>query len=215
MGDILVAFFVLETPRIGSEEDREVGTEVIKAKDSESGGFKSCPRCGRPIGMRDWLPPHRILIEQWGKAFSDVIRLSDGIIVSDNFVNMYNRNGLVGLNDVGKVEVVRVIRRKKAPELTAPDYYWARIQYSSTTVDQLASGYVWEDSSKVCSVCLFDTLRGFQRIVINQRTWNGEDIFYPTGGTRIIVSDKFRLSCESASIRGIEFLDPLSVKGKY
>ncbi len=39
-----------------------------------------------------------------------------------------------------------------------PQYYKATVARSSTTIDQVAYGYIWEDEKAVCSICLFDTL---------------------------------------------------------
>src|SRR5262249_39579187 len=84
-----------------------------------------------------------------------------------------------------------------------PRYFKTTVPFSPTTVDQEASGYIWGDESAICPVCLLDDLKRFSRIVIKEDTWNGDDIFSPRGGIRIMVSERFKTKCEEHAIRGV------------
>ena len=57
-------------------------------------------------------------------------------------------------------------------------------------------------------MCLWDTLKRFDSIVIKQETWNGDDIFFPRGGTRLMVSERFKLLCEKLSYLDVVFKSP-------
>jgi hypothetical protein len=42
--------------------------------------------------------------------------------------------------------------------------------------------------------------------IIDERTWSGDDIFWPRGGQRVIVSERFREMCVQHAIRGVVFI---------
>ena len=96
-----------------------------------------------------------------------------------------------------------------------PRYAKATINLSPTAVDPKASGYVWRSESTVCPVCLWDDLMRFSRIVINEDTWNGDDIFYPRGGPRPMVSARFKDVCDEHGLLGAIFTDPDKVSYDY
>jgi hypothetical protein len=130
------------------------------------------------------------------------------MIVSEQFVLAFQDCGLNGLSPFEPVEIVKVIDRGGRPNQPFPRYFTATVTLSPTTVDQQASGYVWADESKVCPACLFDRLKRFARIVIKEETWNGDDIFYPRGGTRLMVSERFKAFCERHAFLNVVFRSP-------
>lgn len=199
-------FFVLAKPEVGSPEDRHGGIDFIQAGGTQTGDFPKCPSCTAPLGMREWLPPFRVELETWGTEFGDVGLVSDVLVVSERFLQIFQEYSFDGLSDFRPVEVVKVTHRRRQVKTQPPPYFMALVHRTATTVDQTSSGYVWEDDSQVCPVCLQGgTLKSFAKIVVNETTWDGDDIFWPRGGTRLIVSERFKTICEQQNIRGVVF----------
>jgi hypothetical protein len=198
-------FYVLEQPRPDTPEDRLGGSDAIKEEGFNTGEALRCRQCNRFLTMLRWLPPYRIELETWGQEYGDVVRIADEMIVSERFVHLFQGSGLKGLSEFEPVEVFKVKRRRGKPKQPMPLYFTTTVTRSPTTVDQKASGYVWGDESSVCPVCLWDDLKRFKRIVIKEDTWNGDDIFFPRGGTRLLVSERFKTLCKQHALRGMVF----------
>jgi hypothetical protein len=204
----LMKFYVLATPKPDTPEDLLGGIRAIREEGFRTGEAVRCPRCNRPLSMLKWLPPFRIELESWGKEYGDFADLGEELIVSERFAQAFQRSGLHGLSVFEPVEVVKVIHHLERPKEPLPRYFTATVTLSPTTVDQHASGYVWADESKVCPICLWDNLKRFKRIVIKEETWNGDDIFFPRGGTRLMVSERFKSLCEQEDFQGVVFKAP-------
>jgi hypothetical protein len=199
-------FFVLIKPEVGSSEDRHGGTDIIQADGTQTGDFPKCPTCGAPLGMREWLPPYRVDLETWGDEFGDVSAVSDVLVISERFLRIFREHGFHGLSDFKAVEVIHVRHHRRKPKAQPPRYFRASIHRSATTVDQVSSGYVWDDQSKVCPVCLRGgTLKRFVKVVIDGRTWDGDDIFWPRSGGQLLVTERLKAVCEEHEIRGAVF----------
>lgn len=198
-------FYVLDKPKADTPEDRLSGMRTIKEESFATADAVRCPQCGRFLTMLEWLPPYRVELERWGREYGDFDNLGQDMIVSERFAEAFQNNGLKGLSEFEPVEVVNVIHHLGRPEQPLPRYFKATVARSPTKVDQQASGYVWADESRVCPTCLFDTLKRYARIVIKQETWNGEDIFYPRGGTGPIVSGRFKSFCEEHGFLDVVF----------
>lgn len=201
-------FFVLDNPKPDSPEDRLGRSDAIKEEGFNVGEALRCPECDRFLTMLKWLPPYRIELESWGKHFADIAYFSDDLIVSQRFAALFQEHGLQGLSEFAPIEVVRVKYMRRRPKEELPRYYKAAVSYSSTTIDQKASGFVWKDESKICPVCLYDTLRRYDALIVKEDTWNGDDVFYARGGGAIMVSERFKTLCEQHSLKGMVFRDP-------
>jgi hypothetical protein len=204
-------FFVLAKPKTGSPEDIRGGIDIIQAEGTQTGDFLKCPQCNFPLTMREWLAPHRVDLEPWGKAYGDIDVVGDGLVVFERFKDVFVENGLSGLSNFQPVEVAKVKFRRGRINNQPPVYFKATITRSPTAVDQKASGYAWRHPSRCCPSCVFGgdgDLKRCERIVIDERTWNGDDIFWPHGGTRIMVSERFKSVCERYEILGVVFNDP-------
>lgn len=206
-----MSFFVLGKAKAGSPEDLKGGIDITQAKDTQTGGFQKCPRCGCPLTMREWLPPYRVELETWGKAFGDIAILGDALVVSERFVRLFKENKLTGLAQFQPVDVIKITHHRYKIDDTQPAYFKTGIRHSSTAVDQKLSGYRWRHPSQVCPICVFGgggDLRRYDRIHIDETTWNGDDVFWPHGGTRVMVSGRFKDVCEKSNILGVTFDDP-------
>ncbi|MCG6158345.1 imm11 family protein [Rubinisphaera margarita] len=181
-------------------------TDAIKEEGFNVGDCIRCPTCSRPLSMLEWLPPYRVELESWGKHYGDVADIGDVLIVSERFVDVFRHHELRGLESIEPVDLVKVVHRRVKPTEPAPRYFKATVVRSPTMIDQRASGYVWQDESKVCPECLFDTLKRYDRLVIKEETWNGDDIFFPRGGNGPITSDRFRTTFHEQGLVGAVFI---------
>jgi hypothetical protein len=200
-------FFVLNETPTGSNEEARV--DVLDADGTNHGDASRCESCGEYVGMREWLPPYRVELDLWGREFGDVApMLGDDLLVSERFKALWQRSGLSGLSDFAPVEVVKV-RRHRRLKLRAepPPYFRAAVTHSRTTIDFAASGFEW-DNPPTCMECrLARLLKRWNRVIIDQATWNGEDVFVARGlpGT-VIVSRRFKEWCEDHAIKNAVFI---------
>jgi hypothetical protein len=208
-------FYLLRKADADTPTDRLAGTNALKEEGFATGEALRCPNCNRFLTMLRWLPPYRVKLETWGKEYGDFADVGDEMIVSERFAQAFRATGLKGLSVFEAIEVLRVVHHRGPPRQPLPRYFKATVTLSSTTVDQRASGYVWTDESKVCPVCLFDELKFLRRIVIKQDTWNGDDIFFPRGGTRLMVSERFKSFCEKHGLSGAAFDPPDQERSYY
>lgn len=185
-------------------EDFEAGMDVIDAAGTKLGDGPRCPHCGRPTGLRRWLPPYRVELETWGRHYADIAETGDYLVVSDRFVKLFQEHHLQGLSDFKPVEVVKKTYRGRKPAEQPPSYFQALIPQSPTTIDQQASGYGWGDGSTLCPVCLRATLlKRYTGLVLDETTWNGDDVFFPRGSGQTMVSERFRTLCKDYMLRGM------------
>jgi hypothetical protein len=176
--------------------------EPIKRKNAPQ-----CRLCGGFIGGKPHLPPVRVNIETWGSSYGDMaFGPSDQILISERFKEEYHTHGLTGLSDFELVEVARVLNRKKIRD-DCPKYFLASVTRSRTAIDVEASGLVHE-KPPTCLECKGGLIKRTERIVLEEGTWSGEDIFFARGlpGT-IIVSDKFRRMCIEAELQNCPLLE--------
>ncbi len=199
-------FFLVRQAPTDSPEGIRGTTDATIEEGFNVGDCTRCSECNRPLSMLKWLPPYRVELESWGERFGDIADIGDELIVSDRFVEAFIQRGLRGLEGFEPIEIIRVVNRRGKPQEPLPRYFKATVVHSPTTVDQEASGYVWEDEAKVCPECLFDTLKRYERIVIKQETWNGDDIFFPRGGTGPIVSERFQAVFHEQGYVGAVFI---------
>jgi hypothetical protein len=155
--------------------------------------------------MLTWLPPLQVVLELRGKEFGDfVFGVGDDFLISRKFKEIYCRVGLTGLTGLEPVEVVKIkSRRRKRPD--PPPYFRAVLPYNRTAVDIEASGFEWLEPP-TCMECRVGNVIRWKRVVIEERTWTGEDIFAARGLADIIVSERFKQVCESNAIKNAIFI---------
>lgn len=179
-------FHVLETPTSGL-----YGTD-FDMEDLKTGEVTStCPACGRRMGSREWLPPHRVNVIRYGKHFGDIsIGIGNSVFVSEKFRQAWLLERLNGITSFDPIEVVKIRPAKVAPQ--APRYWHIIPLISSTAADYGRSHFLW-DRAPTCNYCGggagMDAAAGF---VIDQSTWTGEDMFKARNvpGT-VIVTERF------------------------
>ncbi len=175
----------------------EADAEALEPR--QLGDAPRCPVCRRYVGMRSWLPPYVIDIHVHGRKLGDVVDLMGDLIVSDRFRQAFELAKLTGL-EFRPVEV-----RKVTPSrLQAPCcYYLACVARGRAAIDVDKSGT--ERGPVECAECR--TMRNLERsdrIVIEEGSWEGLDVFVPRGlpGTTM-VSERFREMCERSNFTGI------------
>jgi len=167
-----------------------------------------CPVCGGPVGSREWLPPHRIKLssakpERWGDF---VWGAGFPLLVSERFCDVYESEGLTGVTRFhSAAEIVRAGARRAA-DLTVPlpVYRLVDIVWNGANQDDAASGTVTERAVS-CPYCRVGGGEHWQdRIVIEEGSWTGADIFTPRGApASIMVSERFREVAERHRLKNL------------
>ena len=85
-----------------------------------------------------------------------------------------------------------------------PAYFYSEVQRTRATIDQERSGFVWERPRKVCRECRKGGgIKRWKRIVLEDGTWSGEDIFIPRGLQVYVTSERFKEFCEQERITNV------------
>ena len=102
------------------------------------------------------------------------------------------------------MEVIEVKSRKR--NLPAPPMYFRVCpNYGQTALDLAASGFEWIEQP-TCPVCRTATIVRWKRLVLEEGTWTGEDIFRPRGMSgETMVSQRFKDACEQHAIKNAVF----------
>jgi hypothetical protein len=131
----------------------------------------------------------------------------NNLLVSPRFKQIYEENGLSGLRGFDSVELKRVTRHNRQLLGMPPAYLAVHVAYGDTAIDPIASGVEWMDNDE-CKLCLMgDKLRRRRRIVVDEKTWTGEDTFLLRGlHVEFVVSDRFRNLCEENGVSNAFFV---------
>lgn len=197
-------FFILNQEPIAERQTARV--DAIKAEGAKYGEAPRCEKCGKYVGMRQWLPPYRVELEAWGLHFADVVIVGTDLLVSIRFKQAWERAQLVGLSGFDDTEVVKVKRHRKAIG-NSPAYFRAIVSRSLTAIDLAASEFEWE-AATICSVCrLGNVIKRWKHTIVDQGTWTGEDVFIARGlPGEIIVSNRFKEFCDHSSMKNAVFV---------
>jgi hypothetical protein len=177
-------------------------TDFSPIEPHNTGPAPHCHLCGSAMGMLTWLPPYRAEIELLGREAGDMVfGPGNELVVSQDFMRSYKDFGLRGLHDFHPVEVVKIIRKNKHAPREVPPYYCVSISRTSTLIDQETSGLVMK-RAWTCDYCRTGLIKSIQKVVIDEDSWTGEDIFYARGlpGTRI-TSERFKNFVLEADIK--------------
>ena len=171
----------------------------------------NCPQCNTG-GLYDWLPPYSLEISVYRcSAFADAMfGTTLMILVNENFKNSYERTDLKGLTFRGKVTVTKVkclwgARKKSLPPL--PNFYLTEAERGTTAIDHEKSGSVFElNGEPECHYCRYGNIMRIQRLVVDESTWDGRDIFQINGTGRIVVTQKFKDWFDSHHFAGLRLI---------
>jgi len=199
-------FFVLDRTPTGADEAAR--TDALAVEGTQFGEAPRCNACGAYVGMRRWLPPYAVELETWGVEFGDLAIKSVGtdLLVSEKFKALWECYGLSRLSGFEPVEVVAVKAHLKLRG-NLPPYFRAAVSRSQTLVDVTASEFEW-DEQPPCQVCrVGKIIKRWKRLVIDEATWTGEDIFVARGlSGSIVVSERFTELCETNGVKNAVFI---------
>ena len=152
-----------------------------------------CEICGKPISLRKWLPPHKVILEK--PVYGDfVFGGFSEMLVSKRFMQLYKEKKLKGIQSFFPVQIVK-IRRKRENSPEPPQYYKIEIKRTNTLIDEKASGLKreFDKGQTFCKICQTGgIIKTFNGIYIQENSWTNEDIFYASGlPGEIIVTQSF------------------------
>jgi len=157
-------------------------------------GTARCPKCQAFVGMLEPVPPYKVRIETWGIGFGDLAFWLDDFLVTQRFADEYVKSGLRGLGGFVSIEVLSCRKHRKISE-AFPQYLRTMPNHGSAKIDAVASGIDWGvGNENRCDVCLSGpgVLKRWKSVVVDESTWNGDDIFYAFGiPGKLIVSSRF------------------------
>lgn len=198
-------FLVVNTKPSGKDVERYrtdfyYDDSVVKADAAR------CPACGFFIGMLEPVPPYRVHLETWGVGFGDVAFWLDDFLVTQRFADAFAKSGLRGLTGFVLVKVMSCRKHRRIAE-PCPVYLRAMPQLGGAKIDVAASGVEWSGGvNPLCTTCLRGpgVLQRWKSVVVDESTWNGDDIFYPFGipGT-LVVTSRFAHWAETTGVSNL------------
>ena len=113
----------------------EVNVEDVEPTNRGKG--PDCSRCGGPVGMLPWLPPYRAVLEVYGETLGDFVKvIGEELFISERFATAFRNAGLTGLQGFFPVEIVRVRRMERGPEISmTPQYLAVTVRDSRMALD--------------------------------------------------------------------------------
>jgi len=191
-------FYIL-TKNDWKTEKGQTDTEWMIADKVNYESAPRCPECNQVIGGKLWLPPYQIELEMFTKQYGNVALGvgGDELVVDDYFKSRFEETDLTGLEFIGEAEVVKLICRwgvKKKQLTEPPQYYVARLKYGCAAIDHEKSGAVFETGEEpTCDYCRSGLIKRYPKIIIDENTWDGTDIFLARGiGGMRTTSQRFK-----------------------
>ena len=191
-------FYILKETNYKTDKDF-ADTECLRAGGMSSlgKGAPVCPQCGKFVGGMIWIPPYKIELVMYTNQFGNVIDKGEELVVDEYFKSCFEKTDLTGIEFLGEAEITKFTCRWKAKKRqlgTPPQYYVARIKYGCAAIDHNKSGSVFDDGCEpTCDYCRTGIIRRYPRIVIDESTWDGTDIFLARGkGSTITTSQRFK-----------------------
>jgi len=170
----------------GDEDTERYRTDFYFDDNDAKGPALTCPDCGAFISMLVSLPPYHVHLETWGEDFGDLAFWSDEVLVSRRFRDEFRKSGLKGLTLFEPVEILSQKRfgKSRGKRLKPPEYFRVMPGIGAAKIDLGASGVEWKDVKRAsCPRCLSNggILKSWQRIIVDEGSWNGADVFRAYG----------------------------------
>ena len=196
------AFYLLRVGRVA-----EPAATLFDPVDiSEDGPPPRCPSCHGPVGMLTWRPPFVAELEPLEVEYGDIAKgpIND-FLISERLKSLIMEEGIQGVSGLEPVEIKRVRRHRKITG-ERPAYYRMRVSIHTVALDFEASKIEY-GRAPVCATCRSGNITAIDRLVVDQSTWNGEDLFTPRGLSGfVIVSQRFERLCRAHSIKNAFFI---------
>lgn len=190
-------FYVLEP-----EEGIRFGTKWAYAEEIDPvnlGDADVCPVCGLVISLMRWLPPYRVKLSSAKPAkWGDFLWVGGTVIaVSERLKDIFTKEGLRGLESFeGPLEIIRYGTRKTGDfPIPPPKYFVVKIPWGRANQDDAASEVTERyDGETKCVYCRTGMkAKAQKRIIIDEQSWDGSDIFKPRGApVQCVVSERFK-----------------------
>ncbi len=164
--------------------------------------------------MMVWLPPYRAEIETWGPGFGDFAKGPGcSYLVSERFKKLIDKHRITGFAGFESVEITRV-RRHARFRGDPPPYYHVTVERDTAVMDEVRSECE-HDGGPVCPECRIVRVRfiSYRRIILEEGTWSGRDIFEPRGFSPMLVTERFKNLWVEAGMRGLVFIPADSEEG--
>lgn len=173
-----------------------------------------CNKCKKPMSMKKWLPPYRVILEN--QIYGDFIYGSfTEMLASEKFMSAYKKSSLKGIADFHLVKIVK-IRHKKKNDLKPPQYYKIQIIRTETLIDEKLSSFEreFDFGQTYCETCrIGGVINSFNGIFLIESTWTGEDIFYAKGlPGEIIVTQDFVDFASNCKFTNIDFVKAIKYR---
>jgi hypothetical protein len=149
--------------------------------------YPQCPKCGRAVGGLYWQPPYNVVLKQ-PRKIGDFIAGAGGcdFLVSNKFLDLYTKEKLNGIEKILPITVSRMGTSKKAKSLGVPIIFGLYLRHSLTQVKHSDMGIIWFSNPEpdYCRLCGpgggggGGIIKSREKIVVDNKTWEGEDIFY-------------------------------------
>jgi len=188
-------FYIIDKKPSGDEGVERFRTDFHFDDGDATGDASTCPECGEFIGLLESLPPYHVHLETWGEGFGDVAFWLKEFLVSSRFRDEFKRSGLKGLSSFEPVEILsqRRFGKSRGKRLKPPEYFRVLPKIGAARINVDASGVEWKDNKRPTRKwCLSGAggLMRWKRLVVDESSWKGEDIFYAFGisGTLLTTS---------------------------
>jgi len=206
-------FYVIDKRQSGDQLRESYRTDFYYDDKVNKGDAPRCPKCTAFVGMLMSFPPYLVRLETLGIGFGDLAFWMDDFLVTRRFQEAYDSYGLRGLSEFVPVKVLSCKKHRKLRE-DMPSYFRTMPNRGSATIDPVASKIEWgEPKNPRCEVCLSGdgVLKRWKSVVVDESTWNGDDIFYAYGlpGT-LIVSSRFADWAKEQNFRNLILVDAQS-----
>jgi hypothetical protein len=194
-------FFALLGGAFGSPYD----TEMLETDPVHLGEAPRCDACGRFVGGRPWLPPHRAELTLHGSTWGDFAfrgAVGEDFLIVSPVAARFRESEMTGLSGFESVEIVSFAGSSTPP----PDYVHVAVEIGSASIDESRSSLQRSgevESAKCGHATTLDAVHGF---AVASETWRCADVFIALGlpGTPI-VSERFKNWAESAQLSNVRF----------
>jgi hypothetical protein len=140
-----------------------------------------------------WLDPRKIHTSR-PQCGDLILGVAFELVVSKRFEEAYSAAGLTGILSFGLIGSGQ------------GHYYAARPKITFTVLDEEASGVIWEQEP-TCHKCRLGAISQMTRVIIDESTWDGSDIFMGTGlyGVKL-VTDRAVAAIQEAKLSNFVFV---------
>lgn len=200
-------FSIVKVPN-GDDFAEKYRTEFEYDDSVAKGEAPRCPKCNSFVGMLESVPPYRVHLETWGDGYGDLAFWMSDFLVTSRFRDGFVNSGLCGLQSFAPTEFLSYKHHGVALS-DPPDYFRTIPRIGGARVDAIASEIEWEKGRHpTCELCLSGggVLKRWKRIVIDESSWDGSDIFYSYGiPGALIVSERFHYWAADKDFRNLAF----------